>query len=77
MESCLCRMKKVVFTRLSLSINKSSVSNSGNDCCYYGYLHFYFSLEETDTLILLLNDWDQVDVDFIKLCEYLFGQKCY
>ena len=40
-------------------------------------IHKVISLEETDTLILLLYDQDQVDVDFIKLCEYLFGQKCY
>ena len=44
---------------------------------YIFILHFVISLEETDTLILLLYDWDQVDVHFIKLCEYLFGQKYY
>ena len=42
---------------------------------YIFVLHFVISLEETVILILLLYDWDQVDVDFIKLCEYLFSQK--
>ena len=45
---------------------------------YIFVLHFVISLEETDTLILLLYDCYQVDLGFIKceyLCEYLFSQK--
>ena len=44
---------------------------------YVYILHFVITLEDTETLLRLLHDWDQVDNDSIKLCEYLFGQKYY
>ena len=44
---------------------------------YVYILHFFITLEDTETLIRFLHDWNQVDNDFIELCEYLFGQKYY
>ena len=44
---------------------------------YIFILHFTIILEDTETLIRLLYDWDPVNGNFIELCEYLFGQKHY
>ena len=81
MKSSLRRMQKFVFTsclcRLIRALSAIIVMTVTSMVIYVYILHFVITLEDTETLLRLLHDWDQVDNDSIKLCDYLFGQKYY
>ena len=71
MKSCLRRMQKFVFTsclcRLIRALSAILVMTVTSMVIYVYILHFVITLEDTETLIRFLHDWNQVDNDFIEL----------